>query len=91
MTVLVVATTVALAVGYVSGRSRPGERLLSWAEAQARRGRRSPGYWMAQPIFVVAIACKFAIGPRRFIANVRSWREKPTRGPAVQFTTDRQP
>ena len=89
MTALV-AAAVALAVGYAAGRCHPGERLLSWAEDQAAKGWRSPGCWIAQPIFAAALAYKFAIGPRRFIANVRSWREEPAPGPALQVAPDRQ-
>lgn len=92
MTVLL-AVAAALAVGYLAGRTRPGPRLLSWAEDAATPGWRTWKFWPAAPIILTAVAFMWTVHPRRTLANVRSWRgddPRARRSPAVTFDTTRK-
>ncbi|MFG3244130.1 hypothetical protein [Streptomyces sp. NPDC048157] len=82
----VLAAVLLLAAGYGLGRWRLGTRLFNWADDASRRGRRSPAWWIAQPIGLIALAWMFTVHPRRSISNVRAWRKADeTRAPVPAY------
>jgi hypothetical protein len=89
VTPALLAVAVAAAVSYWAGRTRLGHRLLEWAEDRSY-GRRTPGWWVAQVVGLVAVAWMVTAHPRRSAANRRSWREARDvkRAPAPQFRSD---
>lgn len=86
---LIVCTLAALFTGYTIGRTRPGQRLLTWAEGRFY-GPHGPGWWIAQAIGLAAILWMIAAHPRRSAANRRSWRDARAapRSPAPALDPD---
>ena len=76
------AASVLLGIGYTIGRTRPGPRLLSWAEDATAPGWRHPMFWIAAPVVLVALAWMWTVHPRRTMENVRSWRTEHHPEPA---------
>jgi len=78
----------AAAGGYAVGRTRPGERLYSWADGHAD-GPHGPAWWAAQTIGAVALVWFLIAHPRRSAANLRANREYRAnagrRSPATTF------
>lgn len=76
MTGLIAALLAVGAAGYMAGRLRPGVRLIDWADDQiTERPARSPRYWLAVPIALVAVAALWTLHPRRTLANYRANRQ----------------
>lgn len=90
---IAIAVTAALVLGYLVGRTRPGPRLLSWAEEATAPGWRTPRFWLGAPVAVAALAWVWLVHPRRTLSNVRSWRAGERLHPAPVYDpawTDRQ-
>lgn len=69
--------------GYAAGRTRPADRLLSRAEDTVNRDNsRSPVFWCAATVIVLALIAVWTLHPRRSAENRRSWREEYPREPA---------
>lgn len=79
--------TLALAVGFLLGRART-DRILGWAEDWTASGWRTPRFWLAAPVVVVALAWVWAVHPRRSLANHRSWHDEQEPVPVPQFDPD---
>jgi hypothetical protein len=75
----------ALTVGYLVGRARPGPRLLGWAEDAAAPGWRTPRFWAAAPVILLALAWVWMVHPRRTLANRRSWRRSRGADPVPRY------
>jgi hypothetical protein len=86
VTGLLLTAAVAAAVGYAAGRTRPGPRLLRWADRQVTAPA-PPGPRLGCAVLVVlaALAAAWTLHPRRSAANVRAWRQTPARGPAPRL------
>lgn len=89
MIVIVTSAATAAVAAYWAGRVRLGHRALSRAEDRSY-GPRTPGWWVAQVVGLVAVAWMLTVHPRRSAANRRSWREARNvqRAPAAQFKSD---
>jgi hypothetical protein len=71
--------------GYLTGRARPVAWLVDWADDQlTQRPIRSPRFWIAVPIALLAVGALWATHPRRTLANYRANKERlrRRRGPA---------
>ncbi|WP_327415454.1 hypothetical protein [Streptomyces sp. NBC_01233] len=96
MTLLSAVALAAALLGYAAGRTRPADRLTSWAQdVVTERTPRSLAFWAAAPVIVLALAAIWTFHPRRSAANRRSWREEhpapaPVRDPhwATRNRTD---
>lgn len=82
---LVLALAVTWLGGYAAGRTRPGDRLVDWADDQlTTRPGRSPRFWIAVPIALVAVAALWLVHPRRTLDTYRAnKRAKARRSPPV--------
>lgn len=70
MTALVAAAVLCAAAGYLAGRLRPGNRLVDWADDQiTERPARSPRFWLAVPLVLLAVAALWTVHPRRTLAT----------------------
>lgn len=86
---LLLAVAAAGITGYTIGRTRPGPRLINWAENQvAMRPARSPRYWIAIPLLLLAAATYTAIHPRRAAANIRAARAHTAPAPMPRLDPD---
>lgn len=79
--ILAVVIAAALAIGYATGRLRPGRRLFDWAYDAATGNRRGVA-WIAG---VALVLLGLAVHPRRSIRYARSWRRADERAPAPQM------
>lgn len=77
----------ALIVGFVLGRARPG-RIVDWVEDWTTPGWRTWRFWPAAPFAVVCLAVVWVVHPRRTRANVRSWRAGERLHSAPQIDPD---
>ncbi|MGK5531562.1 hypothetical protein [Streptomyces sp. URMC 129] len=75
MTVLLLALTAGALLGYIAGRTRPGQAAMRWAEDAVCRGWRRPTSWAAAVVLLVAIAWQVTVHPIQSAENRRSWRE----------------
>lgn len=72
MTGIVTAFLLVWAAGYLTGRLRLEDHLVDWADDQlSTRPGRSPRFWLAVPIALVAVAVLWLVHPRRTLANFR--------------------
>ncbi|MFF5655259.1 hypothetical protein [[Kitasatospora] papulosa] len=68
--------------GYATGRGRLVRELLAWADWKvAYAPRRSPAFWVAVPVVVVACCCLWAFRPLRTLHHWRAARERDRRRP----------
>lgn len=88
---LTLLLTAAAMAGYLTGRTRPAQRLSDWADRLPWRrpgfSRREWRWWAAQPVYACQIAVLLATQPR---ATVRAWQTRndpPPRSPAVTLVT----
>lgn len=66
--------------GYAAGRGRPIRDLVAWADWHFTTApRRSPHFWIAAPIAVIAFGALWVLRPRRSAHNWRAWREHDRR------------
>ncbi|MFC9341430.1 hypothetical protein ACFT0G_25375 [Streptomyces sp. NPDC057020] len=85
---LLLAALAATLAGYAAGRTRPADCLTSWAQGViTERTPRSPAFWAATPVIVLALAATWTLHPRRSAANRRSWHREhpPTPAPALDL------
>ncbi|XVV35026.1 hypothetical protein ACQPXT_13660 [Streptomyces sp. CA-100214] len=90
LTMFAVAAATGAAAAYLVGRFRPGDRLVDWADEQlTQRPGRSPRFWFAVPIALVAVAALWAVHPRRTLATYRDNKARMRRHrapvPAPQY------
>jgi heme exporter protein D len=79
VTGLVVAFVLCWLAGYLTGRLRLEDRLVDWADDQlVTRPGRSPRFWLAVPIALVAVAALWTVHPRRTLANYRANKQART-------------
>lgn len=77
LTLLLVAS--GLALGYLTGRTRPARRASFWAWRQVdyrRVTRTSWRWWAAQPVFAYEIAVLLTTQPKQTVRAWRSWRTR---------------
>lgn len=69
--------------GYATGRGCVVKALVAWADWQvASASRRSPRFWLALPIVLVAAACLWVFRPRRTLTTYRAWKARQQPVPA---------
>lgn len=77
MIVNLVAFLSTAALAYTVGRTRPGNRILDWAQDIADRDVRAWPYYLTPPVFLVAIIWLWIAHPYRTLTNTRSWQTTP--------------
>lgn len=80
----ILAASPSLALGYATGRLRPGRWLFDRAPDAATGERRGIAWLAAVPLVLLGLA----VHPRRSIRHVRSWRGPETREPAPEMDPD---
>jgi hypothetical protein len=82
VTPLVAALVLCWLAGYLTGRLRLEDRLVDWADGQlTQRPSRSPRFWLAVPIALIAVAALRTVHPRRTLATYRDNKARRRREP----------